>query len=150
MSGRGLLITGESGSGKSSLAMHFLRAGNALIADDIVLVERCKGRLVGGAAERFAGVVEVAGIGLCDVQEMFGLEAVKASIEIEHSIELRRGGGLTHRIIDILGVSLIQIGCFFKDAGSAARWVISNVDPVSRSLVERDLLTRHDALVAAL
>lgn len=58
--GRGLLITGPSGSGKSSLVLRLVRQGFALVADDQVVLEG----VVGRAPHALAGILEVRGVGL--------------------------------------------------------------------------------------
>lgn len=59
-SGRGLLITGPSGSGKSSLVLRLVRQGFALVADDRVVLDGTVGR----APQALAGILEVRGVGL--------------------------------------------------------------------------------------
>lgn len=67
LGGRGLLILGASGSGKSGLAMRLVGLGWSLVADDRVVVERRGGALVARAPARLAGLVEARGIGILRV-----------------------------------------------------------------------------------
>jgi HPr kinase/phosphorylase len=67
LAGRGVLILGASGSGKSALALRLVGRGAALVADDRVWVERRGGALVARAAETTAGLIEARGFGLLRV-----------------------------------------------------------------------------------
>lgn len=62
--GRGILIRGGSGAGKSDLALRLIAEGARLVADDQVLVGRVAGRLVARAPEPIRGLIEVRGVGL--------------------------------------------------------------------------------------
>ncbi|MDT9597741.1 HPr kinase/phosphorylase [Sphingosinicella rhizophila] len=62
--GRGVLISGPSGSGKSDLALRLIDRGATLVSDDYVLVHAKGGRLVASAPERIAGKIEIRGLGL--------------------------------------------------------------------------------------
>lgn len=62
--GRGLLILGRAGAGKSSLAMRLMALGAGLVADDRVLVRRQDDRLTARAPAPLAGLIEARGIGL--------------------------------------------------------------------------------------
>jgi HPr kinase/phosphorylase len=62
--GRGLLILGASGAGKSGLALQLIARGAALVADDRVVLRRRGGALVAGAPAALAGLIEARGIGL--------------------------------------------------------------------------------------
>ncbi|WP_417517130.1 HPr kinase/phosphorylase [Minwuia sp.] len=62
--GRGLLITGPSGSGKSDLALRMLGRGWLLVADDRTELDRQDGKVLASAPERLAGMIEVRGLGL--------------------------------------------------------------------------------------
>lgn len=82
--GEGVLITGESGVGKSENAMALLSRGNRLVADDAIEV-RLVGRdsLIGTAPELIRYFMEIRGIGLVDVRHLFGIGAVKQEQAIE-------------------------------------------------------------------
>lgn len=62
--GRGLLIRGASGRGKSALALSLIALGAALVADDQTLVERQGDALIARAPERLKGLIEARGMGL--------------------------------------------------------------------------------------
>jgi serine kinase of HPr protein (carbohydrate metabolism regulator) len=65
--GRGVLISGRSGSGKSDLALRLIDRGASLVSDDYTMVRRINGKLVASAPANIAGKIEVRGIGLVDV-----------------------------------------------------------------------------------
>ena len=61
---RGVLIEGESGAGKSDLALRALDAGWSLVADDRTLLWACEGKLYGRAPEVLSGMMEARGLGV--------------------------------------------------------------------------------------
>jgi serine kinase of HPr protein (carbohydrate metabolism regulator) len=65
--GRGVLIAGSSGSGKSDLALRLIDRGATLVSDDYILVFPVGGRLMAGPPERIAGRMEVRGVGLIEI-----------------------------------------------------------------------------------
>jgi serine kinase of HPr protein (carbohydrate metabolism regulator) len=65
--GRGVLIAGKSGSGKSDLALRLIDRGAALVSDDYTMVVAIAGRLVASAPPTIAGRMEVRGIGLVEM-----------------------------------------------------------------------------------
>ena len=76
--GEGVLITGESGVGKSENAMALLSRGHRLVADDAIDVRRVgRGQLIGSAPEMIRYFMEIRGIGLVDARHMFGIGSVK-------------------------------------------------------------------------
>lgn len=86
--GTGILIKGESGLGKSEIALELIKKGHLLIADDRVDVFRVHNRLVGKAAEVLAGLLEIRGVGVIDVARMFGVTSVAKSVGVDLVIEL--------------------------------------------------------------
>ena len=82
--GEGVLITGESGVGKSENAMALLSRGHRLVADDAIDVRRVgRGQLIGTAPELIRYCMEIRGIGLVDARHMFGIGAVKQEQTID-------------------------------------------------------------------
>ncbi|KLE36016.1 HPr kinase/phosphorylase [Aurantiacibacter luteus] len=67
MRGRGVLITGEPGSGKSSLALALLDRGGELVGDDGVALELVDGRVIAHPPEHTAGLIEIRNVGLLEV-----------------------------------------------------------------------------------
>ena len=62
--GRGVLITGPSGSGKSDLALRLIDRGAALVSDDYTIVRRNGDRLIASAPPNITGLIEIRGVGL--------------------------------------------------------------------------------------
>ena len=67
IAGRGVLIAGGSGRGKSDLALRLIDRGAALVSDDYTLVARDGDRLIGNAPDRISGKIEVRGIGIVEI-----------------------------------------------------------------------------------
>jgi len=68
--GRGLLIIGASGAGKSSLALQLMSMGARLVADDRVMVRAANGQLLLGPHENLAGKIEARGIGILNADHL--------------------------------------------------------------------------------
>lgn len=82
--GEGILITGDSGIGKSEAAVELLKRGHRLIADDAVEIKRISPTtLVGNAPEVLKHYIELRGIGVINVAKLFGIGAVKDSTNID-------------------------------------------------------------------
>ena len=87
--GEGILIMGESGVGKSEAAIELLKRGHRLVADDAVEIKRVSNKtLVGSAPDIIRHFVELRGIGVIDVKEIFGMGAVKNTESIDLIIHL--------------------------------------------------------------
>ena len=87
--GEGILIMGESGVGKSEAAIELLKRGHRLVADDAVEIKRVSNKtLVGSSPEIIRHFVELRGIGVIDVKEIFGMGAVKDTEGIDLIIHL--------------------------------------------------------------
>lgn len=87
--GEGILIMGESGVGKSETAIELVKRGHRLVADDAVEIKRVSDKtLVGSSPEIIRHFVELRGIGIIDVKEIFGMGAVKDTESIDMIIHL--------------------------------------------------------------
>lgn len=115
--GVGLLITGDSGVGKSETAMELIKRGHRLVADDSVLIKRVENALVGTAPERIRYFMELRGIGIINVKNMYGSGSVLGEKEVELVMELEhwrrdkeydRIGGEQNKE-DILGVKVPKL-----------------------------------------
>ncbi|MBI4917629.1 MAG: HPr(Ser) kinase/phosphatase [Acidobacteria bacterium] len=85
----GVLILGESGSGKSECALELVHRGHRLVADDIVEIYRVRGEdLVGQAPEEVRGLMEVRGLGLISIEQLFGVVSVRDNKPIDLVIKL--------------------------------------------------------------
>jgi len=113
--GTGMLITGSSGVGKSEAALELIKRGHQLVADDVVMIKRInEHRLEGESPERVRHFMEIRGIGIINVANIYGAGAVqrRKSIDLEVHLELWQSGkeydrlGLTENYTDILGVKI--------------------------------------------
>ncbi|MBE6972480.1 MAG: HPr(Ser) kinase/phosphatase [Ruminococcaceae bacterium] len=87
--GEGVLIQGESGVGKSEVAIELIKRGHRIIADDAVdIIKNNAGVLVASAPELIRHYMELRGIGVIDVRRLFGMGAIKDSQEIDLVINL--------------------------------------------------------------
>ena len=92
--GEGVLITGDSGIGKSEVALELIRRGHRLVADDAVEIKKVSEvTLFGQAPELTKHLLELRGIGVLDVREMFGVECVKDTANIDIVINLEEWDG---------------------------------------------------------
>jgi len=89
--GIGILISGESGIGKSECALELVNRGHKLISDDLVRVEkRENGSLWGRSPELTKYFMEIRGLGLVNVKSLFGVAAVTDGSVVEVNVELVR------------------------------------------------------------
>lgn len=87
--GEGVLITGESGIGKSEAALELIKRGHRLVADDAVELRRVsEERLIGSAPAVTRHFIELRGIGIVDVKTLFGVESVKDEQNVDMVIRL--------------------------------------------------------------
>ncbi len=117
--GVGLLFIGRSGIGKSECVLDLVERGHRLVADDVVQVTR-RGTdiLIGRGHELAAHHMEIRGIGLIDVQALFGIRAVRQQKRIEVVVQLEdwetakdvaERTGLAHQTTEILGVPIPKV-----------------------------------------
>ncbi len=113
--GQGVFIMGESGVGKSEAAVELIKRGHRLIADDAVEIKKVSSiSLVGFAPDIIRHFIEIRGIGIVDVKNIFGMGAVKESEKIDLIIHLEtweRGKqydrlGLVDEYTNILGLDI--------------------------------------------
>ena len=116
--GEGVLLTGDSGIGKSETALELIKRGHRLIADDAVEIRKVgKGRLVGEAPEMIRYYMELRGIGVVNVRRIYGIGAVKpeSGIDLVVHLEPWEEGkaydrlGLTSENETILGVEIPRV-----------------------------------------
>lgn len=116
--GLGVLITGESGIGKSECALDLIGRGHRLVADDTVEVKvRGEAVLIGTCPELTRHYVEIRGLGLVNVTDLFGVSATRSSKRIELVVRLERWEsgreydrlGLSVDTDDILGVQVPMV-----------------------------------------
>ncbi|MBQ7889080.1 MAG: HPr(Ser) kinase/phosphatase [Erysipelotrichaceae bacterium] len=88
--GKGVLIVGESGMGKSEIALELIRRGHVLVADDRVDVARIHNKITGHAPELLEGMLEIRGVGVIDVAKMFGGASLLEDTEVHLVIHLEK------------------------------------------------------------
>ena len=113
--GVGVLLTGESGVGKSEVALDLVRRGHQLCADDVVDICRvAENSLVGECPEMVRHFMEIRGIGIIDIRAMYGVGSVVRSKSIDMVIHMEHWDnskeydrlGLKEETTDILGVKV--------------------------------------------
>ncbi len=116
--GEGVLITGDSGIGKSETAIELIKRGHRLIADDAVEISKVSEKtLVGKAPEIIRHYMELRGIGIIDIRRIFGAGSVKETEKIQLVINFEpwiEGKiydrlGIETEYIDILGIKVPYI-----------------------------------------
>ena len=81
--GEGVMITGDSGVGKSEAAIELIMRGHRLVADDAVELRCISGQLIGTAPEVIRHYIELRGIGVIDVRQLFGMRAIKVESQLD-------------------------------------------------------------------
>ena len=112
--GIGILITGESGIGKSETALELIKRGHRLVADDAVDIKEIDGVLKGKAPYITSGMMEVRGMGIIDVPALYGLSSVLSDKTIHMVIYLEQWKddedydrlGIEQTYIEILNVPI--------------------------------------------
>jgi HPr kinase/phosphorylase len=98
--GVGVLLRGPSGTGKSEAALELVTRGHRLVADDQVEIEAAAGRLLGRAPERIRHYLEIRGLGILFVPELYGPEAVaeEATIDLVCRLDPARAADELERV----------------------------------------------------
>ena len=113
--GEGILILGDSGIGKSELAIELVKRGHRLVADDAVELRKVSNRqIMGTAPENIRHFIELRGVGIINVARVFGSGAVKMSESLDLIVQLEawdptknyQRTGLESEYYEILGVKI--------------------------------------------
>ena len=116
--GEGLLLLGESGVGKSETAIELLKRGHRLVADDAVEIKKVSNSsLVGSSPAIIRHFIELRGIGIVNVRNIFGMGAVKDTEKIDLIVHLehwRQGVeydrlGIDETYTNLLGIDVPSI-----------------------------------------
>jgi len=116
--GLGVLIIGNSGMGKSECGLDLMMRGHRLISDDMVVIRRLgSGRLVGSGPKTMKYYMELRGMGVVNVRELFGISSVSPQKELALAIRLIKWGdydgsdriGMEEHHFEILDASIPQI-----------------------------------------
>lgn len=128
----GVLLLGPSGIGKSECALELVTRGHRLVADDVVRIRLLEGgRLAGRAPELIRHYLEIRGLGLLSVPDLFGPDAVRDEAEIALVCRLERWRedveyeriGLDRPTEEMLGVAVPALVLPLRPAGSMATLV---------------------------
>jgi HPr kinase/phosphorylase len=112
--GVGLLLQGQSGIGKSECVLDLVERGHRFVADDVVIaMRRGNDVLIGKAHELQRHYMEIRGVGLVDIQALFGVRAVRQQKRIEVVVELELWRGDAH--VDRTGLDLETTGILGVD-----------------------------------
>lgn len=101
--GVGVLIMGDSGAGKSEVAIGLLERGGALVADDMVILRKVGGELVASTKDFSRGFIEMRGVGIINVANIFGLGSIRPTKRLDLVVTLKPHSDLNK--VDRLGVS---------------------------------------------
>ena len=114
--GEGVLIMGESGIGKSEVALELIHRGHRLVSDDVVEIKRVSdASLIGSAPDITRHFIELRGIGIINAKALFGVESVKDEQEINMVIKIEEFNkdqnydrmGLDEQYIEFLGNKIV-------------------------------------------
>jgi HPr kinase/phosphorylase len=115
VSGIGVLLLGESGTGKSECALDLVTRGHGLVADDVVEIWRDDSQaVVGRGPARIRHHMEIRGLGIINIRDLFGLAAVRDRKRVDLVIRLEAWRpdeeyerlGLVERTYPLLGVEI--------------------------------------------
>lgn len=115
--GVGLLFSGRSGIGKSEIALDLVERGHRLVADDVVELIRHGDVIMGRGRQHLRHFMEIRGLGIINVMDIFGIRAVRIQKRIEVVVQLEDWDpnrdweriGLDERKTDLLGVKITQV-----------------------------------------
>ena len=102
MRGVGVLIVGKSGSGKSETAVGLLERGASLVADDMVRIKYVGGDLVATSPDLSRGYMEIRGIGIINVANLYGLASIRPDKRLDLVVTLKPHADLNE--VDRLGL----------------------------------------------
>lgn len=114
--GVGVILTGDSGVGKSETALDLIAKGSKLISDDSVIIKKMDDRLIGTSPEITKHFMEVRGVGIIDIQRFFGVGSVMEKREVEMIAHLELWDdekeyvrlGLEDTYQEILGIDVVK------------------------------------------
>lgn len=145
--GKGVLLTGESGMGKSEIALELIKKGHLLVADDRVDCAVIHKQIIGQAPEILKQMLEIRGVGIINVSKMFGVASVldKAMVDLNIHIEqwkpnkqYDRLGIEEKKYTDILGVQIPKLIIPVKEGRSMGVIIESAVTNYLLSSVGQD------------
>ena len=146
--GEGVLIVGDAGSGKSSVALRMLQEGHSLVADDVVIVELRSGELFGSAPANLQGIISVADLGIFDVRDVIGIASFAESSRIDRCLSMYRNRCESGAEVEILGIK-IPLASFYGETDLGRKIDFGTIDRLSVKQSEARIVKEHDARVAS-
>jgi HPr kinase/phosphorylase len=143
MRGVGVLIVGRSGAGKSETAIGLLERGASLVADDMVRIKYVGGDLVATAPDLSRGYMEIRGIGIINVANLYGLASIRPDKRLDLVVTLKPQAdlnevdrvGLLQKTYEILGQHVVHVEIPVGPGRDTARMVtIAALDQQLRRL----------------
>ncbi len=143
MRGVGVLILGKSGSGKSETAIGLLERGASLVADDMVRIKYVGGDLVASAPDLSRGYMEIRGIGIINVANLYGLASIRPDKRLDMVVSLKPYAdlnevdrlGMRQKTYEILGQKVSHVEIPVAPGRDTARMVtIAALDQQLRAL----------------
>lgn len=143
MRGVGVLIVGRSGSGKSETAIGLLERGASLVADDMVRIKYVGGELMATAPDLSRGYMEIRGIGIINVANLYGLASIRPDKRLDLVVTLKPQAdlnevdrvGLQQKTYEILGQHVVHVEIPVGPGRDTARMVtIAALDQQLRRL----------------
>ncbi|OGU73620.1 MAG: HPr(Ser) kinase/phosphatase [Ignavibacteria bacterium RBG_16_34_14] len=116
--GAGILFIGKSGIGKSEVALDLVERGHRLVADDlIILTKKGEGILMGSGTNLAKHFMEIRGLGIIDIERMFGIRAIRYQKRLEIIVELELWDdeteytrtGLDEETVNVVGVDILYV-----------------------------------------
>lgn len=127
--GEGVLIIGESGIGKSEVELELIKRGHKFVSDDVTEIRRISARtLYGYSPGNISKFIEVRGIGIVNIQQLFGVDSIKKSerIDLVASLEMWQDGidykrlGDEEKYIEILDIKVPYVSIPVKPGKNLA------------------------------
>lgn len=154
--GEGVLITGESGVGKSEVSLELIHRGHKFVSDDLTEIRKISTRtLIGSSPGNISQFIEVRGIGIVNIQQLFGVNSIKLSETINMLVHFEVWDkdrtydrlGLEEKYVEILGVKVPYVSIPVKPGKNLA--VIVEVAAMNNRL-KRVGLGAYNALIGDL
>lgn len=161
MYGTGVMLLGNSGIGKSECALDLISRGHRIVSDDAVRIKHIGAQLVGSAPDLTKELLEIRGLGIVNIRELFGVSAIAESVTIELAIELKEWQNVEN--IERLGMEItaeeifgVSVGKFLLPVSPARNLSILVETAVRIFLLRRSghdaaraLIERHSAMLGA-
>ncbi len=133
--GIGVLIKGKSGSGKSETAIGLIERGGALVADDHVKIRNTNGELTTYTEDFCRGFIEIRGVGIINVANIYGLGTIQPDSKLDIIINLKPYSdlnevdrvGINRKTEDVLGVAVPYVDIPVAPGRDTARLVAVTV-----------------------